>query len=138
MAPAARVSICHRNLGPSPGRLSWFEAAGSFRQYRIIALNFRHNPMLFDGSAFPIAKVLGQGAAGRHFVLRLGFGGQPGRGSLLSLAMRIELGSEYLNVRQSRPPKLPKYITNEDMLNDSRINSRMRELSLYHYSTQQG
>jgi len=35
MAPAARVSICHRNLGPSPGRLSWFEAAGSFRQYRI-------------------------------------------------------------------------------------------------------
>jgi hypothetical protein len=96
-------------------------------------LNFRHNQLLFYGPAFPIAKVLGQGAAGRHFVLSLGFGGQPGRGSLLSLAMRIELGSEYLNVRQSRPPKLPKYITNEDMLNDSRTDGRMRELSIFRW-----
>ncbi len=47
--------------------------------------------------------------------------------------MRIELGSEYLNVRQSRPPKLPKYLTNEDMLNDSRTNSRMRELSIFRW-----
>jgi hypothetical protein len=47
------------------------------------------------------------------------------------VAMRIELRSEYLNVRQSKPPKFPKYITNENMLNDARTNSRMRELSIF-------
>jgi hypothetical protein len=45
--------------------------------------------------------------------------------------MRIELRSEYLNVRQSEPSKFPKFITNENMLNDARTNSRMRELSIF-------
>jgi hypothetical protein len=64
----------------------------------------------------PSAWVLADNRAAAHYYL---------------VAMRIELRSEYLNVRQSKPPKLPKYITNENMLNDARTNSRMRELSIF-------
>jgi hypothetical protein len=93
-------------------------------------LNFRHYPLLFYRPAFPIAKVLGQGAADRHFALSLGFGGQPGRGSLLSRS-RAHRTPVVVSQRPSEPPKLPNYITNENMLNDARTNSRMRELSIF-------
>jgi hypothetical protein len=95
-------------------------------------LNFRHNPLRFYRPAFQIANAsrpalrpidtlpsawaLAANRAAAHYYL---------------VAMRIELRSEYLNVRHSTPPKRRKNITNENMLNDARTKSRMRELSIF-------